>query len=231
MRAVRLICGFSLAAFIFAAPLAYWNYYTENVRNFRVMREGVLYRSGQLTLAGLKQVLHDYDIKTVVSLRDSTYSGKAPPDLSEEQYCREQDITYVRIPPRNWWAMDGSVPAEEGVNEFLGIMDDPKNYPVLIHCFAGIHRTGAYCAINRMEYDHWSNEAAIAEMVDCGYVTIWTDLDVRDYLETYKPRWKRPVETPSPPVSTKVNATPVKNVKKKGKKIPGRKQTSLAPAD
>ncbi len=53
---------------------------------------------------------------------------------------------------------------EPGVRKFREVMSDPNNYPVLVHCTAGIHRTGAYCAIYRMEFEHWTNERAIDEV-------------------------------------------------------------------
>jgi tyrosine-protein phosphatase SIW14 len=83
------------------------------------------------------------------------------------------------------------VPADEGVQRFREIMDEPKNYPVLIHCFGGIHRTGAFCAIYRMEYEHWTNEQAIAEMRACGYKDLDDEWDLLGYLEQYRPRWQQ----------------------------------------
>ena len=71
-------------------------------------------------------------------------------------------------------------------------MDNPENFPVLIHCFAGIHRTGAFCAIYRMEYEHWTNERAIVEVKANGYNTLEDDWDILTYLERYRPRWRGP---------------------------------------
>src|SRR5262249_54382077 len=143
-RFVQILCGTLLAAFILLTPLIYWYYLQSHMRNFRVVKEGVLYRSGQMTVAGLQRAIHDYGIKTVVTLRDAFIADQEPPDVKEEAYCKSQEITYCRIPPRNWEGPDGYVPAQEGVNRFRRIMDNPKNYPVLVHCLAGIHRTGAY---------------------------------------------------------------------------------------
>jgi tyrosine-protein phosphatase SIW14 len=84
---------------------------------------------------------------------------------------------------------DGAVPAEEGVRKFLEIMDNPAHYPVLIHCFAGIHRTGAFSAIYRMEYDHWTNQQAIAELRNNGYKNLEDEWNLLDFLEDYRPRW------------------------------------------
>src|SRR5262249_3868570 len=121
-------------------------------RNFRVVRAGVLYRSGQMSLAGLRRVVHDYAIKTVISLR----GGVGAADWAEEEYCRKEGILFVRIPPRHWGDA-GTAPVEEGVRKFREVMADPRHHPVLVHCFAGVHRTGAYCAIYRMEFEGWDN--------------------------------------------------------------------------
>ena len=82
-----------------------------------------------------------------------------------------------------------SVPAEQGVQAFREIMTDPSNFPVLVHCFAGIHRTGAFCAVYRMEHDHWTNARAIAEMKAYGYRNIDDEWDLLGYLEHYHPTW------------------------------------------
>jgi protein-tyrosine phosphatase len=195
-RLFPVIAGVALVGVAIGIPLAYWQYNQAKLRNFHVVHEGVLYRSGQLPLAGLKQLINDYGIKTIVSLRDAYTPGEAPPDLAEEAYCLSQEINYCRIPPRTWWAADGSVPAAEGVKRFLEVMDDPKNFPVLVHCFAGIHRTGAYCAVYRMEYEHWYNADAIAEVKALGYANLDDECDIMGFLEQYHQRWRAPVESP-----------------------------------
>lgn len=178
-----------LAAFLILAPASYAVYTGAQMRNFRTVKEGQLYRSGQMSLAGLKRAIHDYGIKTVISLRDSNTPGANAPDLKEEEFCKAQEINYIRIAPRNWWAPDGSVPAMKGVRRFLEVMDKKENFPVLVHCFAGIHRTGAYCAVYRMEYDRWTNAEAIAEVKACGYGNLDQEWDILGFLEQYRPRW------------------------------------------
>ena len=83
-------------------------------------------------------------------------------------------------------------PDEAGmrVDRFLEVMKDPSNYPVLIHCYAGIHRTGAFCAVYRMEIEHWSNKRAIDELMAAGYRTLPDDWDLLEFLETFQPTWK-----------------------------------------
>jgi tyrosine-protein phosphatase SIW14 len=179
-------------AVLITGPIAYALHVEHDLRNFRPVREGVLYRSGQLTTSGLKRILYEYGIRTVVTLRDAQVPGERPPDYDEEQYCRGEEITYCRIPPAHWWSPVPPPPAEEGVKRFRAIMADPRNYPVLLHCCAGIHRTGAYCAIYHMEFEHWSNEAAIAELKANGYDNLYDEWDILDYLEDYRPTWMEP---------------------------------------
>jgi protein tyrosine/serine phosphatase len=191
LRSIRIILGSLIVLILVGGPLGYAHFRQGYSRNFRMVREGVLYRSGQLSLAGLKSAIHDYGIKTVVTLRDSLYGDAPPPDLKEEEYCKSHGITYRRISPRTWWAPVAPIPAEEGVRIFRDVMDDAANFPVLIHCYAGIHRTGAFCAVYRMEYEHWTNADAIAELRANGYRDLDDEWDLLGYLEQYRPRWQK----------------------------------------
>ena len=71
---------------------------------------------------------------------------------------------------------------------------------MLLHCFRGVHRTGAYSAIFRMEFEGWDNAAALAEMQALGYSTLDDEDDIRSYLERYRPRRppSRGTVTPEP---------------------------------
>jgi tyrosine-protein phosphatase SIW14 len=193
IRAIRFLLGLGVLSVIVGVPAGYAAYRNANLRNFGVVKPGVLYRSGQLSQSGLERVIHDHGIRTVVTLRDAVVEGERPPDWREEKYCRDQDIKYVRLRPREWHAeLPGEpVPAEAGLKKFLEVMDDPANYPVLVHCLAGIHRTGAYMAVYRMEMDRWDNEAALDELRACGYRHLDDEWDVLGYLESYRPRWKK----------------------------------------
>ena len=202
-RFLAVFFGALIAVLLVAGPYGYWRYRQATTRSFHVVQDGVLYRSGQMSLDGLKRVIHDYGIKTIVTLRDATHPGDGPPDLEEETYCKAEELNYERIPPRSWWASDGTVPAEKGVQRFREIMNNPANYPVLVHCFGGVHRTGAFSAVYRMEHDHWTNAQAIAEMKAYGYRNIDDEWDLLGYLEHYRPTWMTADDTVSDDVTTK----------------------------
>jgi protein tyrosine/serine phosphatase len=219
-RYCQYLFGTLIAAILVGGPFCFAWISQSRVRNLRVVRDGVLYRSGQMSIAGLKQVIYDYGIKTIVSLRDAQRPGDLPPDLAEEAYCEKEEINYCRISPRSWSSDNGNSPAAtEGVRQFVAIMDRPENYPVLIHCFGGIHRSGAFSAIYRMEYEHWTNDRAIAELRACGYTTLDDDWDILEFLQNFHPRWQGPADLVHAPVPTSVNVKAVKASRPKGKHI------------
>jgi tyrosine-protein phosphatase SIW14 len=191
-RSLQTLLGLAAVVLLIAGPVAFSAREMRQTRNFRVVREGVLYRSAQMPLEGLKRIIHDYGIRSVVTLRDSHDPGLTPPDLAEENYCIDQEVNYLRLPPLAWEDRTnpkGPAPVDANVHKFLKVMRDPKNYPVLVHCFAGVHRTGAFTAIYRMEFEHWTHAEALAEMRACGYTTLDEEWDILGYLERYRPAW------------------------------------------
>jgi len=146
---------------------------------------------------GLKRSLRDSPIKNIISLRYRS----TPPRKAEKEFVQREATHSLRILPNPLGDVGGSAPVDERVRTFRAVLNDPRNYPVLVHCFAGIHRTGAYCAIYRMEFEHWSNAQALAEMKACGYTNLDDELDILGYLEQYRPSWM-PKETPPSPSSS-----------------------------
>jgi|KBSSwiStaDraftv2_1062776.scaffolds.fasta_scaffold568771_2 protein tyrosine/serine phosphatase len=182
-RPVEIAFGVAIAALVTVTPYLYQSYHTRMYRNFRVVKDGVLYRSAQLPVEGLERIINDYRIKTVVSLR----VGDKVNDKAEEAYCLASGIQFVRIPPRSWtYADDGAAPVEAGLAKFREVMKDEKNLPVLLHCFAGTHRTGAYVAVYRMDFEGWSSEKALTELRGLGYITLDEDRDVFEFLSSYE---------------------------------------------
>jgi protein tyrosine/serine phosphatase len=198
-RAVPVLLGLTITAAIFLVPVAYKIRSDVRYRNFRVVEPGVLYRSGQMTPEGFSRMVRENGIRTVITLRDTEKTDGVYDDQSEVDYCRANGLKHYRLPPFGWSAPDGSVPSEKTVTEFLRIMNDPATpKPVLIHCFAGIHRTGAQCAIFRMEYQGWSPADAIDEMWGMGTPRTTFDDDLLRYLEAYRPRHRAPVGQSAP---------------------------------
>ena len=100
---------------------------------------------------------------------------------AEELWCADRGIRYVRFAPAVWDSPEG----QANLCEFLNLVNDPAAGPVLIHCFAGLHRTGVYCAVFRMECHGWTNADAIAEMYAIGYFQ--DDPAALEFLRQYTP--------------------------------------------
>src|SRR5262249_50795539 len=89
------------------------------------------------------------------------------------------------------------IPAErpKAIDQFLAIMDDPANYPVLLHCRAGLHRTGCLVSVYRMEYQDRTPSEAVREMKAQGFgdffCTAANDY-VKQYVLTYQPGLRPP---------------------------------------
>jgi protein tyrosine/serine phosphatase len=173
------------AALLVLVPHLYHLEQRGRTRNFRIVKPDVLYRCGQLNRPGLEKVVHDYGIRTIITFRE--HDGiDSQRSMWEEEYCEKARIAFVRIPIRDWYASEGPPPAEETVREFCRVLTDEKRYPrpILMHCYAGLHRTGALTAIYRMEFEQWSNAEAIDEMQRNGYRDMTTD--IRWFLENYQ---------------------------------------------
>lgn len=161
------------------------------MRNFRAVERGVLYRSGQMSTSGLQRVIKEYGIRSVISLRDARDPEQSPPDEVERTICRDLDVTFCRMTPLRWSMPDGSIPAAANVKKFLELVNDqhfPR--PILVHCFAGVHRTGAFVAIYRMDIQGWTCDEAIREMLTVAEDKSSFERDQLDFLENYKPNSK-----------------------------------------
>ncbi len=182
----RFFLTMTIGALLVAGPLAYGWLRHVRTRNFHVVEPGVLYRSAQLPVAGFKEVVANYGIKTIITLRD----GESKDEKAEETWAAGQGVRLLRIPPRSWQAAiaGNPIPADIGVKDFLDVMANPKNHPVLLHCFGGIHRTGAHCAIYRMEKQGWTALEAMAEARTLGYSILDEHEDAQEYLKSYRHR-------------------------------------------
>lgn len=132
----------------------------DGVPNLHQVAEG-LYRSAQPTSEGFRN-LEKLGIRTVVGLRA----------FHKNEFDKDYSMRSNRIPVLTW------NPEDEEISQFLEIVSDPNNSPVLVHCQHGADRTGFMCAIYRVAIEGWTTEEAIAEMKQggFGFHSIWMNL-------------------------------------------------------
>jgi protein tyrosine/serine phosphatase len=112
-------------------------------------------------------------IKTVIDLREDA-----------ERYARRATeragMRYINLRLNS-----KRPPTTEESNLFLGLVNDPGNWPVFVHCAGGRHRTGVLIAVYRMEIDGWNVERAYREMKDFKFYSSWGHGDMKDYVFDY----------------------------------------------
>jgi len=157
--------------------------------NFMAITEGKVYKSGVIPPDEIESYVKKYHIKSIIDLRfpgtgDDVNNPEIPAELTAEKQAIE------KIPGVNYFN-DGSdqVPNQKNLDIFFKIMDNPNNYPVLIHCYHGIGRAQMYSAIYRIEYEGFSNEEARHK---AAFPFIFSSFDdgkpKGEYLKSYKSR-------------------------------------------
>ncbi|MDY3553766.1 tyrosine-protein phosphatase [Gemmata sp. JC717] len=196
---LRWVLGCVAAALVLGAPAAAYRAQYIHAKRFREVEPGRLYRSGQMTAAGFREAVDRYGIKTVVNLQHEEPDPLLPDhwlgkgQVRESELCAQLGVRYRLLtpdilPPGN--QLDWEPPA---VKQWRDLLDDESNYPVLLHCKAGLHRTGRLTAIYRMEYRGWSPGEALRELRANGYGYVAAsegDEFVIQFVQNYKPRSK-----------------------------------------
>jgi protein tyrosine/serine phosphatase len=154
--------------------------------NFETITEGKVYKSGVIPPDEIASYVKKYHIKSIVDLRfpgtgDDVNNPENPAELSAEQnaVAKISGVIYFN---------DGSdqVPNKENLIKFYKIMDNPANYPVLIHCYHGVGRAELYSAVYRIEYENWDKDEA---RTSTRFLTKWSSFDLGkpkgDFLHNY----------------------------------------------
>ena len=121
-----------------------------SIENFAKVDEHY-YRGSQPTAEEFAQ-LKGLGIRTVIDLREDYKKD-------EEASVRGLGMQFYRIPLKTRVAA-----TEEQTNYFLGLVNDPANWPVYVHCKGGRHRTGAMTGIYRITHDGWTADQVWEEM-------------------------------------------------------------------
>ncbi len=157
--------------------------------NFMTITEGKVFKSGAIPPDEIQSYVKKYHIKSIIDLRfPGTGDDVNNPEIPAELTAEKEAI--AKIPGVNYFN-DGSdqVPNQKNLDIFFKIMDNPSNYPVLIHCYHGIGRAQMYSAIYRIEYEGFSNEEARNK---AAFPVMFSSFDdgkpKGEYLKSYKSR-------------------------------------------
>lgn len=114
--------------------------------------------------------------RSVLSLRP----GNEGVDLARERSLVEKSkMRYFNIP------VVSSAPRPEQADEFIRLVKDKSNHPMLINC-ASANRVGAFMMIYRVLEQGWSEDNALAEAVKIGTSSANLKKFAHDYIEQHK---------------------------------------------
>ena len=154
----RIIIPLVILGFLFLIG----SLYQKKIRyNLVTISENKVYNSGVIPPDKLPGVLKDHHIKTVIDMRDGIEQTELNPETKKQVNAEENavdkisGVKYFNLPT-------DQIPGDSTVQKFLTIMDDPKNYPVLIHCHHGVGRSRLFSSLYRIEYENFTNEDARA---------------------------------------------------------------------
>ena len=190
------LLGSVIVLILTVVPFFYYRWEYTHSKRLRVVTADRVYRSGQMTASGFEEAVDRYQIRTIINLQDEF----PDPDIAlgyftretikESELCKQLGVRYVFLGPD--LISRKRIPHDRppAIDRFLALMDDPTNYPVLLHCRAGLHRTGVMVGVYRMEYEGWTRVQVIAEMKIHGFGE-WPCTTANDYITQYIETYQR----------------------------------------
>jgi hypothetical protein len=200
---VRWMLGLEIAALLIAGPFYYYRWEYTHAKRLREIVPGQVYRSGQMTADGFADAVATYHFRTIVNFQDDYPDPDIrlgyfwPGSIKESDLCRQLGVRFIFLPPDLIPHRQFPGHRPEAIDRFLAIMDDPANYPILLHCRAGLHRTGVMTAVYRMEYQYWSPAEAMVELKANGFGE-WPATSANDYIAQYVLNYRARDEAPTP---------------------------------
>jgi tyrosine-protein phosphatase SIW14 len=193
IRGLLIVCVMLLVGVM---PVVGYRAVYAHGKRLRVVVPDRFYRSGEMTADGFADAFDNLGIRTVINVQDDYPDPELRQNffnrstVRESEWCARHGVRYVALAP-DLIARRRVGPEHPAViDQFLSLMDDERNYPVLIHCKAGLHRTGILCAVYRMEYQGWTHEEAYEELKAHGFGD-WVCTSANDYVEQYVLSYRR----------------------------------------
>ncbi len=156
---------------------------------FYTVEPGKIYRGAWQKPWPMKQIVHDYKIKTVLALAHPS-SHHLP--INERKLLEPMGVKWIHIP-----IVDNRLPGgpstEEGIAQLLdqaaAVLADPNNYPIFFHCHHGLNRTSMAQIAYRTKFCGWTLERAASEIErSVGLVKVTHGPDYRYMVTFYETR-------------------------------------------
>ncbi len=117
------------------------------INEFNIVSPGILYTSAQPRGMDYTRLLYKYHIGTIVNLRSPAEHREQNWYNEELTWVRSNGVKYVEMPLERNVDMTGHFPDADMQQQFLALMADKKNLPVLVHDGKGESRVAMMAAV------------------------------------------------------------------------------------
>ena len=136
------------------------------IPNLNCISPGVLYTSAQPRDMDYTRLLYKYHISTIINLRSSTEHREQNWYSEEITWVRINDVKYVEMPLDRNVNNPAHFPDANMQKQFLDIMADRRNLPVLIHDGKGKGRVAILAAVWLAKSQQQPLEQLLADAVN-----------------------------------------------------------------
>jgi protein tyrosine/serine phosphatase len=114
-----------------------------HIKNFHVIEPDVLYTSGQPRGMDYTRLLYRYHIASIINLRSQAEHRDRNWYNEEVTWVRNNGVKYIELPIEkvNYF------PNKETQDQFLAIMADKNNLPILLHDGSGENRVAMLASV------------------------------------------------------------------------------------
>jgi protein tyrosine/serine phosphatase len=133
-----------------------------HIKNFHIIKPGMLYTSGQPKGMDYTRLLYKYHIATIINLRSPAEHREQNWYNAEITWVRTHGVKYIEMPLDRDINNPRHFPDAKMQEQFLAIMADRENIPVLVHDGSGESRVAMLAALWLINSEHLPTPQVLA---------------------------------------------------------------------
>jgi protein tyrosine/serine phosphatase len=140
-----------------------------HIKNFHIAEPGILYTSGQPHGMDYTRLLYKYHLATIVNVRSASEHREKNWYNEEVIWVRNNGVKYIEMPI----GKADYFPDKETQDQFLAVMADKNNLPVLIHGSSGEGRVAMLAAVwlRKTQGHNFEDTVKVIEKINDGRKT------------------------------------------------------------